>query len=195
MSMRKTKKLWKEDGAFKSFDRWLGEAVSFACKEAYVHPTSKKNLAGPGAETQPIEIDATAYEAWKQLWLKQLLIAGERTAIVLNDILESKDASKLAEGSKVKTKADEEKAKEMKELSKERVAAAKATKSVHSGGFSGSVFLTNLSIACVVVPLFLFIVNFGLSPKVCMEMLRNMMEESQAANSGPGVSRNTKRTE
>eukprot|EP00438_Fugacium_kawagutii_P006092 Skav213785 [mRNA] locus=scaffold1122:36524:39640:- [translate_table: standard] len=99
-----------QDGPFKSFERWLDEAVQFTCSKvdqlllskdgwvaigqlpvvdallpnvvAYVHPLTGKKLAGPEAETgQPVEIDESAYQDG---------IAGERTAIVLNDILDNK---------------------------------------------------------------------------------------------------------
>ena len=67
----------------KSFERWLSETVDFACNKAlssesgtsasshmalistpgkvYTHPTTNKRLAGPGAESQPVEIDEGAY--------------------------------------------------------------------------------------------------------------------------------------
>ncbi|CAJ1357102.1 unnamed protein product [Effrenium voratum] len=106
------KKLWKQDGPFKSFERWLNEAVQFSCQKAYTHPLTGQRLAGPNAAAQPAEIDEAAYQEWRHLWLRQILIAGERTAIVLNDILDSKGAAKLATGSKVQTKAEEAKALE-----------------------------------------------------------------------------------
>ncbi|CAK9020241.1 unnamed protein product [Durusdinium trenchii] len=144
------KKKWKEDGPFKSFERWLDEAVQFTCSKAYVHPTTGKKLAGPNAESGPVEIDEAAYQEWRHLWLRQILIAGERTAIVLNDILDNKGATRLATGSKVHTKADEEKAKEQAEWDKERIQRQRERRSRTSASFiNPSAFLTNLAIGAI----------------------------------------------
>merc|ERR1719408_928222 len=100
-------------------DRWYDESVRFACETAYVHPVTGKKLAGPGAEEGPVEISQEAYQIWKQSWLRLVLLAGARTAIVLNDILDAKGASKLSDGTKMKTKADIEEEKQKAEWAKE----------------------------------------------------------------------------
>lgn len=163
----KDKEMWKKDGAVQSFERWAEEAVGFACEKAYTHPTTGKKLAGPDAEKGPVTIDEMAYENWKELWLRQILIAGERTAIVLNDILDSSSAAKLHDGTGVKTKADEEKQKQMEEWDKERVKLQKEERAAKGGTpfrINWSVLATNLSIAAVVVPIFLLVANYGLNP-------------------------------
>jgi len=185
----KDKELWKTEGPFKSFERWLDETVQFACAVAYTHPTTGKKLAGPSAEQGQIpEIDEGAYHAWKESWLKQILIAGERTAIVLNDILDASGASKLGQGSGVNTKADQEKKAQEAEWEKERVARRAAERAARGflPSMSASVFATNLGIACVVVPLFLLFVQHGLNPKVHMQVIKAILDGTGSAPSGAG---------
>ncbi|CAE8687860.1 unnamed protein product, partial [Polarella glacialis] len=181
--------LWKKDGAEKSFDRWLSESVDFACSKAYTHPTTGKRLAGPGAEAGPVVIDEAAYQVWRELWLKQILIAGERTAIVMNDILDAQGASKLGTAQGVKTDADSERAKEKAEWEKERVKRQKDEKSSRSSGpsFNPSVFFKNLSIAVVTVPLVILAANHGLNPYTYTSLIRTLLESSNgsASSSGP----------
>lgn len=175
----KDKELWKKDGPFKSFERWNAEMVSFACEKAYAHPVTGKKLAGPDAEHGPAAIDDAAYQVWREAWLRQILIAGERTAIVLNDILDAGGASKLQEGTQVKTKADQEKEKQKKEWDKERDQILKAERAARgSPHVNFGVFFTNLSIAAVVVPLFLAVANYGPDPRVYVALLKTLTESS-----------------
>mmetsp|Transcript_5779 Transcript_5779/g.17053 ORF Transcript_5779/g.17053 Transcript_5779/m.17053 type:complete len:410 (-) Transcript_5779:90-1319(-) len=194
----KDKNLWKQEGAFKAFDKWAAESVKFACEHAYTHPVTGKKLAGPGAEPGPVAIDDGAYHVWREAWLRQILLAGERTAIVLNDLLDASGAQKLHEGSGVKTKADEEKAKEKKEWAKERDRILKAERAARgSPHINPGVLLTNLSIALVVVPLFLLVANYGLNPRVYSALVKSLLEggdSSAGGASGPGP-RSAKRWE
>merc|ERR1711937_1093852 len=103
-----------------------------------------------------MEIDEATYQEWRSAWLKQILLAGERTAIVLNDILDASGASKLSDGSKVKTKADEEAEKQRIEEEKDRKERHKNDPAFQSRPSSSSSpvnafrnFLTNLFIAAV----------------------------------------------
>lgn len=179
--------LWKKEGAFKSFDRWLAETVDFACNKVYTHPTTGKRLAGPGAEAQPVEVDESAYQVWREAWLRQLLIAGERTAVVLNDILDASGAAKLHDGSGVKTKADQQKEREKAEWAKEREKRQKTATTKISTGVDFSVLLTNLSIAAVVVPIFLLVANYGPNPASYAALIRSLLENnSNASNGGSG---------
>lgn len=67
-------------------------------------------LGGPSADPGHIvDIDDAAYRAWRGAWLKQILLAGARTAIVLNDILDASGAARLERRSGVSTRADEAK--------------------------------------------------------------------------------------
>merc|ERR1719158_1477987 len=69
---------WKREGPMKTFDLWMQESVKFACEKAYVHPSTKQKLAGPGSQHGVIDIDEHAFQAWKEEWLKLLLISGAR---------------------------------------------------------------------------------------------------------------------
>lgn len=198
------KDFWKKEGSFASFDKWMHESVMFACEKVYVHPTTGKKLAGPGADLgQVVEIDEGAYQAWNKMWLRQILMAGQRTAIVLNDILDASGAKKLDNKAKVTTKADEEKAKEYKTLEEERKKNPRFT----AGGGSRispahvniPVLLTNFGIACVTVPLFMVVVNYGLNPQVWYTTVLALLETDKggggdgAPNGAAG--RSVKRTE
>mmetsp|Transcript_63259 Transcript_63259/g.119733 ORF Transcript_63259/g.119733 Transcript_63259/m.119733 type:complete len:407 (+) Transcript_63259:100-1320(+) len=183
------KEKWKQDGAFKTFERWAAETVSFACDTAYKHPTTGKMLVGPNAGAGPVELDEAAYQAWKEKWLRQILLAGERTAVVLNDILDSSGAAKLSQGSKVHTKADEEAEKQKAEIAKERKTLAAAS-AVRSPRFNFSALFTNFCIACIVVPLFLLFAQSGLSPSACKALLASLADgggsNGGSHKSGPG---------
>lgn len=167
-------KKWKEEGAFKSIDRWADESVKFACETAYVHPQTKKKLGGPAWSSEVIDFDDRAYASYKADWLKRILIAGERTAIVLNDILDAAGAAKLGDGTKVKTDADkkeEETKLEWAEAREERNRIEKAM-----GGGSGGPLINmyalrmNFMVACFVVPAFLAVVEFGVNPATYLAM-------------------------
>merc|ERR1719387_832126 len=138
------------------FDEWLEESQRLACETGYKHPTTGKMLAGPEAAGGVVELDESAFEQLRPQVLRQVLLAGERIAIVLNDILDAKGAKKLHEGSTVKTKADEEEKRQKEEWAKEAAERRKKEKqqSSSAGGNAG-VFFTNLAIAAVTVPAFL----------------------------------------
>lgn len=184
----KDKEMWKKDGAFKTFDAWMAESVQFACNKAYVHPITGARIGRPGAGQHPVQLDEAGYQVWKEAWLRQLLVAGERTAIVLNDILDAGGAAKLHQGSSVKTKADEEKARQQLEWAKEREHAQRAERAAKGflPKFDMSVLCTNLAIAVVVVPLFLAFVNHGLNPNVYISLIMNLLEPAGSSSSSAG---------
>lgn len=186
----KDKELFKSQGAFKAFETWAQETADLACSEAYV--LQGKKLAGPdaGSQSSPVEVTESDYQRWRKVWMRQILLAGERTAIVLNDILDDSKASKLHEGAGVKTNADKKQEEVMKQWQKEREAERKKEPRrtsatgprIHVGNAT-----TNLGIAAVVVTLFLFVVNHGPNPARWGEMIMSMLEGSSSGNSGgPG---------
>lgn len=193
---QKDKELWKK-GSFYAFDAWLEDTMNFACKTAYVLPSTGKKLVGEGAPAQPIEISAADYRQWREGWLRQILLAGARTAIVLNDILDVKAAAKLDTRSAVQTDADKEKAKEQAEWEKEREKMQKAEGSrPRSGGpwFNPYIIAKNMAIAAVTVPLFLLFVNHGMNPQVYYEILMQWLEPSAKPADAGAVGRGGKRT-
>jgi hypothetical protein len=199
----KDKEEWKKEGAFKMFEKWTTESVKFACDTVYHHPGTAKMLAGPGAETPPVIIDEAAYQEWRSAWLRQILLAGERTAVVLNDILDASGAAKLSEGSQVKTKADEEKRLEDEQFEKERQerrknapASLPSKQVVAQQGSSFSNFITNLCIAVIVVPSFLMFAQHGLDPKALQSLLEKLTESGGGSSGpqGPSYSSGNKRS-
>merc|ERR1719387_1976458 len=165
------------------FDEWLEESQRLACETGYKHPTTGKMLAGPEAAGGVVELDESAFE---QL-LRQVLLAGERIAIVLNDILDAKGAKKLHEGSTVKTNADEEEKRQKEEWAKEAAERRKKEKQQSRGtssvGMDGGVFLTNLFIAAVTVPAFLVFVNYGFDPRSLRQALASLTEGGSGGGS------------
>lgn len=190
------KELFQKEGAFGAFESWLEETVDFACKTAYTHPVTGKKLVGPDAPAQPVEIDQHAYQMVKDKWLRQLLVAGARTAIVLNDILDAKGAAKLKEGSTVQTDADKAKAEEEKEWDKKRDEMQKSqgrrvSVSAVTSYWNPAVLVKNLCIAAVTVPLFLAFVNHGLNPQVYYELLMKYVEPTAPSGGGGGGGKRT----
>eukprot|EP00933_Yihiella_yeosuensis_P050346 TRINITY_DN48149_c0_g1_i1.p1 TRINITY_DN48149_c0_g1~~TRINITY_DN48149_c0_g1_i1.p1 ORF type:complete len:405 (+),score=91.21 TRINITY_DN48149_c0_g1_i1:99-1313(+) len=180
------KQLWKQDGAFKSFERWLGETVNFACQKAYVHPTTGQRITAGSV----VDIDEDAYQVWRELWLKQILIAGERTAIVLNDILDAAAAAKLSAASGVKTEADKGRDDEQEQWEKARQEREKQeTKRKSTSAkvpWNSSIFLKNLIIAAITVPLFLAFAHHGLDPRNVQAAVQSLLEPPKQPVTGSG---------
>merc|ERR1712232_1359044 len=193
----KDKALWKDQGATKAFESWAKETVKFACDTVYKLMSGKK-LAGPDAAPGPIEITAADFQAWRAAWLRQILVAGERTAIVLNDILDANTAAKLNVKPSVKTNEDKRQEEEQKQWDKERKEREKSeprrTSSsgplIHWGNF-----LTNLGISAVVVPVFLAIVNFGPNPAQWSAIVLGLMDSAEQKTNTGGGGRVSKRFE
>lgn len=77
----KEKAEWSTEGAFASFERWVAEAADFACESGY--------SAGAGEDV------SGKYGELRQMVLDRILLGGARLAILLNDLLAAKGASKL----------------------------------------------------------------------------------------------------
>lgn len=158
------KKQWEEEGAFKSFEKWLDESVQLACELSHRLPK------GPG----PHKVDQVVASDWKEKWLNQVLMAGQRTAIVLNDILDAQGAKMLDMRTKVKTEADLKLEREYKEIDRVRRKNPKLYQK--KPWFDAGALGTNLMIAAVTVPLWLLWVNFGLNPHAWYGMVLQLLE-------------------
>jgi len=88
---------WKEDGV-KMFDEWAEESVKFACGDIYKNPVTGKRIGEDGGV---FRIDMNLFETWKREMLSKILVAGARTAIVVNSILAQREAGALHAGSGV----------------------------------------------------------------------------------------------
>jgi hypothetical protein len=179
-------KLWKEDGAFKSFERWSTESAKFACEFAYIHPVTKQKLGGPDAPNGVVDIDRTAYMKYREEFLRLLLVAGERTAIVLNDILDAKEAAKLKEGSQVITDADKKEEETKKEWAKEREKRMKFERDHAPGSSSEGAIWKNLLISAITVPSFLYCVNFGIDPRNVAALIESLSASAPSVGGSGG---------
>jgi len=77
------------------FEKWALENFQVACSLIYVLPI------GSEAVTDGLEISPNIEFAWFEETKKRILRAGVRTAIVLNALLEQREASRLRQGSGV----------------------------------------------------------------------------------------------
>lgn len=85
-----------------TFDKWAAESAKFACNEVYTNPITQKRITDE-ITNGPLDIDQRLFEKWKASLLNKLLIAGARTAIVLNSILKDRDAENLHVGTAIES--------------------------------------------------------------------------------------------
>eukprot|EP01066_Platyproteum_vivax_P008786 Platyproteum_vivax@DN3770_c0_g1_i2.p1 len=90
----KERKEFEEQGA-DIFKAWMQDNLNVACTRVYRNPATAEWLKGD------FEVTASHDKQWFETLQKRLLLAGARTAIVLNAILETRDAQKLRVGSGV----------------------------------------------------------------------------------------------
>lgn len=83
-----------------TFDKWAAESAKFACSEVYTNPITGKRISEE-SQNGVFELDKRLFEKWKASLLNKLLIAGARTAIVLNSILKDRDADNLHQGTAI----------------------------------------------------------------------------------------------
>lgn len=92
---------WKTDGVG-MFDQWATESLQFACEDVYRNPVSGQRITDEAERQGGIaRIDDNLFEAWKREMLSKMLVAGARTAIVVNSILAQREAEHLHAGSGV----------------------------------------------------------------------------------------------
>eukprot|EP00922_Rhytidocystis_sp_ex-Travisia-forbesii_P024753 GHVS01036317.1.p1 GENE.GHVS01036317.1~~GHVS01036317.1.p1 ORF type:complete len:428 (-),score=54.38 GHVS01036317.1:137-1324(-) len=77
------------------FDDWAAESLKIVCDSIYTHPGSNQRI------TKKFSVDLGLEAVWFELMRQRLLLAGARVAIVLNDILQTREASKLRVGTSV----------------------------------------------------------------------------------------------
>jgi hypothetical protein len=93
---------WKKDGV-QMFTEWACESLKFACEDVYRNPVSGRQLSEEAHDNGGVaRVDDQLFEAWKREMLSKMLVAGARTAIVVNSILQQREAEHLQGGSGVK---------------------------------------------------------------------------------------------
>merc|ERR1719253_2391235 len=84
------------------FDQWASESVKFACEDVYRNPVTGGRIADEMQQNGgTFRVDNDLFEAWKREMLSKILVAGARTAIVVNSILAQREVGQLHAGSGV----------------------------------------------------------------------------------------------
>merc|ERR1712083_665897 len=90
---------WQKDGPLE-FDRWADETVSYLCDHIYKNPLNGKSIFTELSNGK-YRVDEELFQLWKRELLSKMLVAGARTAIVLNSVLDHREASNLGGGTAV----------------------------------------------------------------------------------------------
>jgi len=150
---------WKKDGV-KMLERWADETSRYVCENVYRNPLTGRSLL-EDVQGGVLKVDDNLYEVWKREMLVKMLVAGARTAIVLNSILQAREASSLKGGTAVSEIEGEEEEDNKAPVGGRR---ADAHHAVHSSSTSQGLMaaLTNLGIFFVVLVVFLQVMRMWL---------------------------------
>jgi hypothetical protein len=93
---------WKKDGV-NMFDQWAADSLKFACDDVYKNPVTGIPIDEEAKKQGgTLRVDNRLFETWKRELLSKILVAGARTAIVVNSILAQREvADHLHSGSGV----------------------------------------------------------------------------------------------
>jgi len=84
--------LWKDKGVA-MFDKWADETADFLCNKVYKVPMTGQPLTASKGPDGAIPIGSELFEVWKREMLSKMLVAGARTAIVLNAVLKHREGT------------------------------------------------------------------------------------------------------
>mmetsp|Transcript_49517 Transcript_49517/g.80299 ORF Transcript_49517/g.80299 Transcript_49517/m.80299 type:complete len:409 (+) Transcript_49517:98-1324(+) len=109
----------KDSEAFKKehevmLGRWADETAKFLCTSVYRNPLTGKQITDEMVGGV-FKISDELYETWKREMLSKMLVAGARTAIVLNSILHHREGKQLKAGSSITHLEGEEEVDEIEE--------------------------------------------------------------------------------
>jgi len=96
----------KEDGV-KLLAKWADETANYLCDNIYKNPYTGRQISEE-LQNGVFRLQENLYELWKREMLSKMLVAGARTAIVLNAILDQRDAANLGGGTAVQEIEGEE---------------------------------------------------------------------------------------
>mmetsp|Transcript_13355 Transcript_13355/g.30457 ORF Transcript_13355/g.30457 Transcript_13355/m.30457 type:complete len:379 (+) Transcript_13355:51-1187(+) len=148
----KDSRAWEKEGVA-MFDRWADENLKSTCEDIYREPVTHRNIT---AEIAPVRITERMYESWKQELLSKMLVAGARTAIVLNSILQHRVGPAMHDGTAIKG-VEEEEIPRAKLPTGGRKADATH---FHGRAWQGpAAFIVNAAILFVVFVLFMFVMR------------------------------------
>lgn len=97
---------WKKDG-IAVLDRWADDTATFMCNNIFRNTETNRPLRESMGADGVVRIDEGLYMYWKRAMLSRILVAGARTAILLNAILHHREGAKLNGGSAVNVAVDE----------------------------------------------------------------------------------------
>jgi len=123
------------------FDQWAQENLEIACNKIYKDPTSNDRITPAKKLTVTPHID----RQWEELVRNRILVAGARTAIVLNSILESREAMQMKKESGMGVEDNEE------------VQQRKKTRQADTVSLYARNFAINFVIMLVVLAVFFFV--------------------------------------
>merc|ERR1712048_1503053 len=103
---------WKEDGV-KLLAKWADETANYLCDNIYKNPYTGRQISEE-LQNGVFRLQENLYELWKREMLSKMLVAGARTAIVLNAILQNREAANLEGGTAVGQIEGEEEEKNVK---------------------------------------------------------------------------------
>lgn len=94
---------WEQKG-IDCVEEWIKESAEYACNRIYTNPLTNERFNLAQGSDNPINIPQDVYHIWEREMKERILLGGVRLGLVLNGILNSKDApaaSKLRRGSAV----------------------------------------------------------------------------------------------
>eukprot|EP00421_Protoceratium_reticulatum_P063790 CAMPEP_0168425806 /NCGR_PEP_ID=MMETSP0228-20121227/35511_1 /TAXON_ID=133427 /ORGANISM="Protoceratium reticulatum, Strain CCCM 535 (=CCMP 1889)" /LENGTH=348 /DNA_ID=CAMNT_0008439805 /DNA_START=10 /DNA_END=1056 /DNA_ORIENTATION=- len=143
---------WKQDGVA-LLDRWADETARYMCENVYRNPITGRNIVDE-VQNGVFRVEENLYELWKREMLSHMLVAGARTAIVLNAI--NREAENLQGGTAV-SGIEAEEDEERKAASGGRKADAAHMAHTHQGV---SAAFTNFGIFAAVLVIFLQVMKY-----------------------------------
>eukprot|EP00919_Chromeraceae_sp_WS-2016_P052234 GHVR01123862.1.p1 GENE.GHVR01123862.1~~GHVR01123862.1.p1 ORF type:complete len:377 (+),score=62.79 GHVR01123862.1:33-1133(+) len=104
------KALFKED-PMKTFDKWATDTVKFMCENVYTLSRTGERLT----DIKGVVLTQEDDNKMRELVKKQILLAGARVAIVLEDVLQGRESSSIKPGSKIGVTDEDETLKRRKQ--------------------------------------------------------------------------------
>mmetsp|Transcript_71537 Transcript_71537/g.155423 ORF Transcript_71537/g.155423 Transcript_71537/m.155423 type:complete len:389 (-) Transcript_71537:120-1286(-) len=90
---------WDESGV-EMFEKWANESARFVCESVYRNPLTGRRITEE-LKNGVFHLSEDLFQQWKREMLSKMLVAGARTAIVLNSILKHREAGELHGGTAV----------------------------------------------------------------------------------------------
>jgi len=147
----------------KMLQKWADETAEFAYDSVYRNPISKKSILDELDRNGVFRLSEQLYETWKREMLSKMLVAGARTAVILNSILHHREG-KLQSGTAVSHLEGEEEEEEVSKGPPSRGRKAELPKRGKRSTQGFSAFLINLGIGSVAIFGFLVLMRIWAGP-------------------------------